>query len=88
MIREEKRLEGALGLELRNKKAVLAVVALPYLVLDHGPTYDLEGRSDLNLERVFGVAVFFKFGLSFTMHRLTGGAHPERARSEKKGLGE
>ncbi len=87
MIREEKRLEGALGLELRNKKAALALVALPYWVLDHGPTYDLEGESDLNLERVFGIAVFFKFGLSFTMHRLTGGERPERVGSEKKGLG-
>ena len=88
MIREETRLDGALGLEIRNKVSALALVALPYLVLDHGPTYDLEGTSELDLERLFGVAVFFRFGLSFTLHRSTGGVRPERKGSERKGLGE
>jgi hypothetical protein len=88
MIREETRLEGALGLELRNQKGVLAVVTLPYFVLDHGPTYDLEGTSELDLQRVFGVALFLKFGLSFTIHRFTGGHVPEREGSETRGLGE
>ncbi|HEU5077249.1 MAG TPA: hypothetical protein VFU02_23820, partial [Polyangiaceae bacterium] len=88
MIREETRLDGAIGVELRNRLAVVAVAALPYFVLDHGPTYDLDGISELELERVFGVAVFFKFGLSFTLHRFTGGLMPERRGSESKGLGE
>jgi len=88
MMREETRLDGALGVEVRNKVSVLAVVALPYLVLDHGPTYDLDGVSELDLDRVFGFAVFFKFGLSFTLQRFTGGPRPERKGSERKGLGE
>ena len=88
MIREETRLDAALGLEMRNRKVMIAIVALPYLVLDHGPTYDLDGLSALELDRVFGVAVFAKFGLSFTLHRFTGGILPEREASERQGLGE
>jgi hypothetical protein len=88
MIRDETRLEGALGLEIRNGLGLLSVVTLPYAVLDHGPTYNLEGESMLDLERTFGVAVFFKVGLSFTLHRFNGGVLPERRGSELGGLGE
>jgi hypothetical protein len=73
---------------MRNRGIVLAVVALPYFVLDHGPTYDLDGLSALDLDREFGVAGFVKFGLSFTLHRFTGGTLPERRGSERRGLGE
>lgn len=88
MLRNETRLDGAFGLETRTRAAVFAVVALPYVVLDHGPTYDLEGAGQLDLERTFGMAVFFKFGMSFTFHRFTGGSVPEREDSERQGLGE
>jgi hypothetical protein len=68
LLRDETRLEAALGAELRNHRAVVALIAVPHVVVDSDRTYDLAGERALELRQSFGLTVFLKLGVAFTFH--------------------
>ncbi len=71
VLRDETRVEGSIGVEMREKRVFASLVLMPYLVAASGsPSGSCRVCDHWDLDSYhsnFGAALFFSFGISFSL---------------------